>query len=165
MREKRRAEASLRVAVCDRQSVVPMPHRRVRALARAASPANWHGATVSIVLVDGREMTALNGRFTGRTGDTDVLAFDLSGGDDGPVGEVIVNATRAAAEARARAVEPQEEMALYIAHGLIHLQGFDDHTAKDRQRMYAREAEVLAAAGWPCVRPARRRSPRGGSDR
>jgi probable rRNA maturation factor len=160
----RRATTSrtLRVHVTDRQGEVALTRGEVTALARAAAPAEWRGGAVSVVLVDGAEMTDLNGRFTGRSGDTDVLAFDLNGPGEGVVGEVIVNATRAIREARVRGVPAREELALYIVHGLTHLQGFDDHSAADRERMYAREETVLSSAGWRYVRHAARRPSKGG---
>lgn len=149
---------SVKVLFADRQREVALRRSEVVALAQAASPTRWKGKALSVVLVDGREMTALNGRFTGREGDTDVLAFDLASPPDETVGEIIVNATRAVKEARARGVEPREELALYVAHGLAHLLGFDDHCAADRRRMYAREESILSAAGWRSVRNV----PRGG---
>ena len=60
--------------------------------------------------MNGSEMAGLNRRFTGRRGETDVLAFPLA---DGPsparavtVGEIVVNASLAAREARARGARP-----------------------------------------------------------
>jgi len=158
MKGRSPGEAGVKVLFADRQREVALRRAEVIALAKAASPARWRGKTLSVVLVDGREMTELNGRFTGREGDTDVLAFDLESPPDETVGEIIVNAARAVEEARARGVTPREELALYVAHGLAHLLGFDDHCAADRRRMYAREESILGAAGWRSVRNV----PRGG---
>ena len=158
----KKAPARLRVLIADRQRDVAMSRCELTALARAASPARWGGRTVSLVLVGGGEMTELNRRFTGREGDTDVLAFDLESPGDGTVGEVIVNAARAVSEARARGVAPAEELALYVVHGLTHLQGFDDHCPADRKRMYEREETAMTAAGWAYVRRRARRAARGG---
>lgn len=158
----RKTRAPLKVLIADRQRDVAMSRRELTALARAAAPARWGGRAVSIVLVGGGEMTELNRRFTRRDGDTDVLAFDLESPGDGTVGEVIVNAARALSEARARGVAPAEELALYVVHGLTHLQGFDDHCTADRKRMYDREETVMAAAGWAYVRRRARRAAGGG---
>jgi probable rRNA maturation factor len=116
---------------------------------------------LSLAVVDGREMTRLNRRFTGRTGQTDVLAFPLA---DAPspgaplIGEIVVNASLARREARRRGVRPIHELMLYVVHGALHLAGFDDHRPQDRTAMYSREKEVLRRARIPCTRavPARR---------
>ena len=41
----------------------------------------------------------------------------------------------------------QEEMLLYVVHGMLHLVGEDDRTARQRAEMQRREREVLLALG------------------
>jgi probable rRNA maturation factor len=154
-----------RVNVVNRQGVISLRAPRLRRLVRLAAANSWKGAEVSLAVVGGREMAALNRRYTGRHGDTDVLAFPLADalrGGDKVVGEIVVCASRAVAEARARGVAPQDELALYVAHGALHLLGFDDHTREDRRAMYAREEEVLRQAGIPYVRQRPRKRPEAG---
>ncbi|HQL55899.1 MAG TPA: rRNA maturation RNAse YbeY [Phycisphaerae bacterium] len=38
-------------------------------------------------------------------------------------------------------------MALYVVHGILHLAGYDDHTARDFERMHAREDQLLERLG------------------
>ena len=61
--------------------------------------------------------------------------------------EIVVCAAVALDEAEARGIAPEDELALYLVHGALHLQGYDDHSPGDRRRMYAREAEILQRAG------------------
>ena len=84
------------------------------------------------------------------------MAFDLSGSPETPAaralgrrrasseaavaGEVVVNAAVAAAEARARRIDPAGELLLYVVHGVLHLGGFRDHTAGEKRLMRAAEA-------------------------
>ncbi len=42
---------------------------------------------------------------------------------------------------------PEEELALYVVHGLLHLCGYDDHDEAGVQAMRRRESEILALAG------------------
>lgn len=65
-----------------------------------------------------------------------------TGGDEG---EIIVNAERAAQEGARRKGGAARELALYIAHGMDHLAGFDDATPAERQAMRRREMNWLAA--------------------
>ena len=87
---------------------------------------------------------------------TDVitLSYDAAPGEaPGLSGELVVNLDRALAEGlrrargrRAAAWGPDQELALYLAHGVDHLTGADDHEPADRQRMRTRELRWLAAA-------------------
>jgi len=85
----------LSVKISDRRNLLRDFRARVVRLLRLAAPREWAGGELSLAVVDGREMTRLNRRFTGRRGQTDVLAFPLA---DGPspaalmVGEIVVNA-------------------------------------------------------------------------
>ncbi len=154
----------LRVKVSDRHDVLRTFRGRFIRLLRLAAPGEWAGGELSLAVVDGREMTRLNRQFTGRRGQTNVLAFPLA---DGPapaarmVGEIVVNASLAAREARERGAEPIHELMLYALHGALHLAGYDDHNRPDRSAMYSREEELLRRAGIPNTRrfPKLRRAP------
>ena len=149
----------LRVQIADRQALLQADRALLRRLARRAAPVEWSPGALSLTIVGEEEMIALNRRFTGREGDTDVLAFGFSAEEPHPgtptFGEVIVCASRAKREANRRRVDPLHELALYVVHGVLHLSGYDDHSTPDRARMYRREAETLQACGVPCVRRAR----------
>ena len=100
----------------------------------------------------------MNRRHLGHDWPTDVIAFGLS--DPGePIlsGEVVLSAEMAAATARAAGTDPEAELALYLVHGLLHLCGYDDHSAEDVAAIRRREGEILASAGlintFPMVGP------------
>lgn len=148
----------LRVHIANRQQVVPIDRGFVRQLVRAAAPGEWGQAAVSVAIVDDAQIARLNQEFLGAPGPTDVLAFPLGDDDttDSPtIGEVVVSAERAAAEAASRRLRPEEELALYVVHGVLHLAGHDDHDAKGRRAMRARESEVLARFGMRRDAPGR----------
>ena len=64
-------------------------------------------------------------------------------------GELIVSTETALREAAAHGWSPQDEVLLYVVHGLLHLCGYDDLTDEARPAMRVREREVLA--GWQLV--------------
>ena len=137
-----------RVSVLSRQNSLRAPARAVAAAARAAAEhARTSGSRLSIVIVGDAEMRELNARFSRAAGTTDVLAFDLSDdgetGDEGPAGEVIVNADVAIAEAAKRGKGALGELLLYVVHGVLHLGGYRDHSAAERRRMRRAEGEVM----------------------
>lgn len=90
---------------------------------------------------------------------TDVLTFDL-GSDPrrGFIdGEIVACADVARRAAANLGVSLLAELALYAVHGVLHLAGFDDHTAKDAARMHALEDEILRGCGIGVVYAARNR--------
>jgi probable rRNA maturation factor len=108
---------------------------------------------VAVVFVSDAELARLHHETLGDPSPTDVLAFDLgsrTGGDGeaGPAGEVYVSVERARAEARARGIAPEGELALYVAHGCLHLCGHDDRRPEARARMRAAERAVLTRLGY-----------------
>lgn len=101
-------------------------------------------------------MHALNVRWLKHDYPTDVLSFPL-GGEGTPgdplSGQVVVNPDYAAREAVDHQWPPHElsaatrELMLYVAHGTLHICGFDDRTDEQRAAMRRAEAAALAACG------------------
>lgn len=107
---------------------------------------------LSVALVDDTRMTELHVEFMGEAGPTDVLSFPLEGDtppEAGPplLGEVVVCTDVAAREAQERGLPEQREVLLYVAHGTLHLLGYDDHDSEERARMEARQ-EALVERVW-----------------
>jgi probable rRNA maturation factor len=94
--------------------------------------------SLSLVLVNDRQMAELNLRYHHVAGPTDVLTFDYGGGH----AEVIVSVDQAYARGK-----PARELALYVVHGILHLAGYDDRTPAQRRRMRAAERRLLAKSG------------------
>ena len=105
---------------------------------------------VDVVLVDDATLAGLHDRFLDDASPTDVIAFDLGDpeDDDEPSGEVYVSVDRARDVAERRGVRVARELALYCVHGTLHLVGFDDIDAADRERMRAAEQVVMRSLGY-----------------
>jgi probable rRNA maturation factor len=139
----------IEVEISDTQGHLRVNRSALLNLVRAVLAAEQHTrASISIALVDDAGIRALNRKHLGHDWPTDVISFPLSPADD-PVltGELVVSTETACASARSLGVEPRDELALYVVHGLLHLCGFDDHHDADALRMREREHEVLALAG------------------
>jgi probable rRNA maturation factor len=78
---------------------------------------------------------------------TDVLSFLLDETLTRLDGEVIASADTAAKAARRYGGTADDELLLYVIHGTLHLFGYDDQTAKDQQRMRARETRFMREFG------------------
>jgi probable rRNA maturation factor len=138
------------VEISDTQSHLPVDRRALERLVHITlSCENRVSASISIALVDNAAIQVVNRTHLGHDWPTDVISFPLSERDD-PVlaGELVVSTelARDAAQTLGRASE--DELALYVVHGLLHLCGYDDHDDADIQAMRRRESEILALAGW-----------------
>ena len=92
---------------------------------------------LSVVLVSDRRIAELHRRFLHVRGPTDVITFQH--------GEIFVSVETARKQARRWRTSLEHELRLYIAHGLLHLHGFDDKTAAGAAEM-ARVQERLVAS-------------------
>ena len=122
-----------------------LSEREVQVVAAAALA---HGGRpellVAVVFVSDAELARLHARHLGDPSPTDVMAFDLGEAGGGPGGELYVSVERARAEALARGLAPESELALYVVHGCLHLCGHDDRAPRERARMRAAERAVFA---------------------
>lgn len=106
--------------------------------------------TATIRIVDGNEGAALNRRYRGRRGATNVLAFPAPKLPDGsrPVlGDVVITAPVAAREAREQGKELRAHWAHLVVHGCLHLIGYDHRTASEAAIMETRERRLLRRLG------------------
>jgi probable rRNA maturation factor len=127
---------------------------------------------LSVLFVAEDTITGLNSRFMGHDGPTDVLSFPIDGeatspgrwpdnGGAGPdrdddddalpllLGDVVICPTVAAANAPHHAGSVDDELALLVVHGILHLLGMDHAEDAERIAMQARERELLAAHHGP----------------
>jgi len=103
-----------------------------------------------VVLVDDAGIAALNRTYRGVVGPTDVLAFPMT---EGPfaeltpdcLGDVVISAETAVRQTRGG--DLKAELALLLVHGILHLVGYDHGTLRQHQRMWKRQAALLAACG------------------
>ncbi len=101
-------------------------------------------------MVDDAAIRDLNRIYRGVDAPTDVLAFPMREGRFGRLspdllGDVVISAETASRQARAG--ELRAELALLLVHGILHLVGYDHHTATARQRMWRKQRVILAACG------------------
>lgn len=124
-------------------------------------------AELSVLFVDEKSIAELNSRFLGKDGPTDVLAFPIdeepiesgrspdSGGtgpgmpsepEDMPVllGDIVICPAVAYRNAPEHAGNYDDELALLVVHGLLHLMGMDHAEDDEAEEMEAKERELLA---------------------
>ena len=144
------------VVVSDRQQDLTVDEQRWAALMRRVLAEEqvevpWE---VGLSFVPADQMAALNTEHRGINRPTDVLAFGVDDGhvpraDDEPrlVGDVVICPSVAASNAADRGKSVEDELALLVVHGTLHLLGYDHIDDVDAVAMEGRERELLAGAG------------------
>jgi probable rRNA maturation factor len=123
------------VAIANRARVRRIDGRRLKPfVGRILDEAGLEGP-LSLALVDDDEIREVNRRFLHHDHATDVIAFPYEPETDGIAGEVVVSVETAAREAERRGLPLRRELLLYVAHGILHLTGMEDHTREGRRRM------------------------------
>jgi probable rRNA maturation factor len=110
------------------------------------------GAELALRIVDAAEITALNRRYRGKDGPTNVLSFrfdPMPGVVTEQLGDIVICAPVVVAEAVAQGKTLEAHWAHIVIHGVLHLLGYDHHGEKEAQAMEALEIRLLAALGYP----------------
>jgi probable rRNA maturation factor len=123
-------------------------------------------AEMSVIFVDEQAMSDLNERFLGSSGPTDVLAFPMDEdvapggrqpdqGGRGPgspsepgdaptvIGDVVVCPQMAKRQANGGLGSLDDELALLVVHGVLHLLNYDHAEDQESEAMKKRESELL----------------------
>jgi len=109
-------------------------------------------AWLSVLLCGGRRMRTLNARWRGEDRPTDVLsfsAFEASAARAAArrgefLGDLVIDVPYAARQARRRGHPLGREVQILLAHGLLHLLGYDHET--DGGTMFRLQRRILLSA-------------------
>lgn len=114
-------------------------------------------AEATLLLSDDARIRALNKSFRGRDEPTDVLSFPnvevdvlAAAGADGPpraLGDIIIAFETTAGEAAREGTSLSAHLSHLVAHGMLHLLGYDHTTDGEALEMEAVEVRALAALG------------------
>ncbi len=156
------------VFAADEQHDVVVDLPRWSALTRAALDDEGVAGLVevSLIFTDEVTMAGLNQQFMGKSGPTDVLSFPIDdepepggrspdSGGTGPgdppaleipqlLGDIVICPAVAARNAPDHELSTDDELALLVVHGVLHLLGWDHELDKEAERMEQREQELLA---------------------
>ena len=140
----------------------PVDTERWARLARAVLRDEGVGSgELGLRFVDSSAMAELNLAHMGTAGPTDVLAFPIDGGHSGAppseptvlLGDVVVcpayaaqtNGDPAASGNPRPTGDPDDELALLVVHGVLHVLGYDHAHEAEAAAMQTRERQLLAA--------------------
>lgn len=174
-------DGSPQVFCADEQDTEPVDVPRWRGLALAAL---LHEGVrglceMSLFFVDEETIAELNSEHMGKPGPTDVLSFPMDGADavlegQGPgaltrgpsrphpdvddiptiLGDVLVCPSVARNQCPSHAGTYDDEIALLVVHGVLHVLGFDHDTDENTADMRSRELAILEKHHWQGPAPA-----------
>jgi probable rRNA maturation factor len=149
---RRTRAVAVAVQRATRAAGVP-PTARLTRWALAALERKARGE-LTVRVVGRGESAALNARYRGKRGATNVLSFLSEPAAPRsrellPLGDVVICASVVAREAREQGKTLAAHWAHMVIHGTLHLQGYDHENARDAAAMEARERALLAGLGFP----------------
>jgi probable rRNA maturation factor len=135
----------LRIIIKNLQKKIPINPTRIKKLTFSALSRRdlKKSGELTFCFVNDAQIQKLNSRFLGKKKPTDVLAFELGVKKEEFSADIIISTETAFRNAAEFGTSPLFELYLYIAHGILHLQGFDDKTAKGKKEMHRRAVGIL----------------------
>ena len=119
-------------------------------LARIAGEAALDGeGDVAVLLTGDAEVHALNLRFRNKDNPTNVLSFPAPENPEGHLGDIALAYGVCVREAAEQGKTLAAHLQHLVAHGVLHLVGFDHETDAEAEDMEARERAILAGLGLP----------------
>lgn len=113
---------------------------------------------IGLVVTDDDTVQKLNRTYRNVDEPTDVLSFHMpvyTGQESGlsfvippdgilHLGEVVISYSKAIQQAQEKGCELEQELALLIVHGVLHLLGYDHELPEKRRRMRTREQAIMS---------------------
>jgi probable rRNA maturation factor len=128
------------------EAVLPNAAALASAAGEAALGPDLQGE-VAVLLTDDATVHALNARFRDKDAPTNVLSFPAPTNPEGHLGDVALAFGVCAREAEAQGKSLADHLQHLVAHGVLHLVGFDHETDDEAETMEAREREILSRLG------------------
>jgi len=108
---------------------------------------------LSILLTDDAFIRTLNATHRGKDRPTDVLSFAQEEGESSPseqepalLGDVVISLDTAERQARTRRHSLLDEVTFLLAHGILHLIGYDHQTDEEEAAMNLMTARLVESA-------------------
>jgi probable rRNA maturation factor len=105
--------------------------------------------SVVVLLTGDDEVAALNQQFRDKAGPTNVLSFPAPVGPEDHLGDIALAYGVCAREAVEQGKTLAAHLQHLVAHGVLHLVGYDHQTEAEAEDMEALEREIVANLGHP----------------
>lgn len=124
------------------------PEAFAKRVVRAAASGEEAGGAVSVLFADDAAVRTLNRTFRQKDAPTNVLSFPAPDGF-GTLGDISLALETVTREAEEQGKPVKAHATHMLAHGFLHLVGYDHAAEADAERMEARERAILAGLGLP----------------
>ncbi len=104
---------------------------------------------LTVLLCDDEAVAKLNQRFRHKQGPTNVLSFPAAVSARPHIGDVALAYGVCAREAEDQGKTLQDHLTHLVAHGVLHLLGYDHMTDAEAEEMEALERRILSGLGAP----------------
>ncbi len=140
----------MKLEITNLQKLYRVNTKKIKNLVKNILKAEKKDAELNIVFTDNKKIKEMNKTFLGHNYATDVLSFSYHepACKGSIIGEIIISAEMALKLAKKHKYPVEGEIALYLAHGLLHLLGYNDKHKKDARKMHQREGELLLSFGY-----------------
>lgn len=102
---------------------------------------------LNIVFTSDKTIAKYHAEYLQDDSPTDVITFPMKEIDpfsqEFILGDLLISKETALREAKQRKIPIQKELIMYAIHGFLHLNGYDDHSVKDRRKMFAKQNQIL----------------------
>lgn len=115
----------------------------------ALAVSDFEGGGVTVLLTDDATVRDLNHRFRGKDAATNVLSFPAPENPERHLGDVALAFGVCAREAEAQGKPLAHHLQHLVAHGVLHLVGYDHETDAEAEQMEGLERVILAGLGVP----------------
>ncbi|MDD5130613.1 MAG: rRNA maturation RNase YbeY [Candidatus Omnitrophica bacterium] len=137
----------MKITFLNLQKTVPIPAKKIKAIilkvlkGENVKKTGW----INVCFVDNARIKKFNNKFHKTKASTDVLAFNLSRKKEKNtlLADIIVSAQTALQQARRLKTTPDYELSLYVAHGLLHILGFNDRSNTQIKIMRKKESRYV----------------------
>ena len=139
-------QTSHTIEIADQQNAEFDADPLISAIQMIADDHEIKRSEISVAIVDDPTIRTLNQQYLQHDYETDVISFVLDWDEDigSLLGQLIVSTDTAAALAADVGSTMQEELLLYVIHGMLHLVGYDDKDPAAAIEMRAAEKEYLS---------------------
>lgn len=100
--------------------------------------------SIAVVLTSDAAIRVLHRDFMGIDTETDVMTFPADDPRGSTGGDIVISVERAADQAEDWEHTAWQEVRFLVAHGVLHLCGWNDHEPDDRAKMLERQRELIA---------------------
>jgi probable rRNA maturation factor len=98
---------------------------------------------IGLSFVDTKTIQELNDKYAGNNYPTDVLSFEYNDSSQESNGDIVVCTKIAESQAKENNISIEAELSLLVAHGILHILGYDHQDEKQAASLDAMQGDIM----------------------